>query len=119
MRSIVVLVVFTLFSFATARCVDAGVMLGESPAVIAPCASAMTANLTQLQAEKQHGCSFRQGESGGLSGFSINLVQTVSHSATVGETGFLGTQLVVSCVLELANEVLPVSPVLDGLLKPA
>jgi len=119
MRTIIVLTVFTLFFFATARCVDAGVMLGESPPVITQCSSAMMANLTPLQEEEQQRCGFRQSEPSGLSGSSVNTVQTVGQSATVGEMDFLGPQLVLSWVLDLTNEILPISPVLDGLLKPS
>lgn len=119
MRSIVMFTAFTLFFFATARCVDAGVMLGESPAVITQCPSAMMANLTPLQAEEQQRCSFRPNESSGMSGFSINGNQTAGQSAAIGELRCPDPQAIMSHVLELANEILPISPVLDGLLKPA
>lgn len=119
MRTIVALTAFVLFSLATARCVDAGVILGESPAVISQCTAAMMANLPPLQEEEQQRSSFRQSESSGLSGFSVNVVQAVAQSATIGETGIVAATLVRCGFLTISNAVLPPSPVIDGLLKPS
>lgn len=119
MRTIVTLTVFAVFFFATARCVDAGVMLAESPAVVTQCTAAMMADLTPLQEEEQQRCSFGQSEPSGLSGSSVNTVQTVGQLATVGEMGFVAAMLVRCGFLTISNAVLPPSPVIDGLLKPS
>ncbi len=119
MRTIVVLTVFSLIFFATARCVDAGVMLRGTPAVSSQCPSAMLANSTPLQEKQQPRFSSLQNESSGLCGVSIVTVQTVAHSAVVDEIGFPSPQLMLLGALDLVDEILPINPVLSGLLKPA
>ena len=119
MRKIVVLTVITLIALATARCADAGVMLGESPAVIAQDASSLSAPLTSLQPEEQKRGSFRQGESSAMSGFSISVSQPVSQNAVVGAIVSTRPPFLLLGVLRLSNETLPVAPILDGLLKPS
>jgi hypothetical protein len=119
MRNIVVLTAFTLFIFATTRCADAGVMLGESPSVIATNAASVSADLTPLQQEEQKQGNFHQGESSGMSGFSTNSVQTVGQPATIGTLEASLQQSHLLAFLELSNECLPASPLLDSLLKPS
>ncbi len=118
MRTIVALTVFSLFFFATARCVDAGVMLGESPTVISQCTAPMMVNLTPFQEEEQQRCSFRQSESSGLSGSSINTVQTVGQSATAHPQLLPVAPSVVER-LYVVNDARPHSPFLEKPPKPA
>jgi hypothetical protein len=119
MRTIVILTVITLFALATSRCADAGVMLGESPAVIAQDASSMSAELTPLQQEEQKRGSFHQGEPSGMSGFSVSVSQTVVQAATGDSFANLIHQPPLLGLLGISNEALPVSPELDSLLKPS
>ncbi|HBJ37988.1 MAG TPA: hypothetical protein DDZ51_25170 [Planctomycetaceae bacterium] len=119
MRTIVALTVITLFALATARCADAGVMLGDSPAVIAQDASSLSADLTPLQKEEQKRGSFHQGESSAMYGFSISVSQTVVQSATGASFENLIQQPPLLGLLGISNEALPVSPELDSLLKPS
>ncbi|HBJ34791.1 MAG TPA: hypothetical protein DDZ51_08515 [Planctomycetaceae bacterium] len=119
MHKIVVFTVITLFALATARCANAGVMLGESPAVIGPDASLMSVESKPLHQEKQKQGNFHQGESSGMSGFSVSVSQTYSQSAAVGVEDVSRPHLFLSCVLKIANEVLPVDPALGSLLKPS
>ena len=119
MRTFVVLTVITLFALSTARCADAGVMLGESPAVITQDASSLSADLTPLQQEEQKRCGFRQSELAGMSGFSPSASQTLSQSAATSEIEILAPQPTLSGASMLANSILPQSPVFDGLLKPS
>jgi hypothetical protein len=118
MRTIVVLTVITLFALSTARCADAGVMLGESPSVIAQDSSSISAQMP-LQQEEQKRFGFRKNESSGLSGFTVSLSHSVCQSAAAFENGIPEPNAILLDVLRLANDALPVSPVLCGLLKPS
>jgi len=123
MRAFTSLAVFTLFVFASIRCVDAGVMLSKTPPVIEATPS-MHGSWESIAAHPaQPGQQQRQGvwqsESSGMSGISVNTSPTVGQFAVVWELELSVPQPLLSHWITLANAVLPPSPVFDGLLKPS
>jgi hypothetical protein len=125
MRAFTSLAVFTLFVFASVRCVDAGVMLSKTPAVIAETPSmhgsweSMAADWMAAQPDQDQGQGVWQSESSGMSGISVNTSPTVGQFAVVWEPELSVPQPLLSHWITLANAVLPPSPVFDGLLKPS
>lgn len=119
MGKITTLAVFMLFCLASVRCVQGGVILGDSPVVINGCSAAMAADSMAAQKEQQQRSNIRQLESFAIFGSSIMTGQTVSPSAAVWEIEILLPQPTPSSFLTLANAILPASPVINGLLKPS
>lgn len=118
MRNISTLATFVIFMFATSRCVEAGVILGDSPAVIIQGTASMVVNITPIESREHQHSDFRQGESPGMTGSAVSLGPTLAQSANIGGREFPETQSAICGILLLANAVLPPNPVLNGLLKP-
>ena len=117
MRTLTSLAVFTLFFFASVRCVDAGVMVRETPTVgVIGEGKAIVWMAVEQEEQRNDVC---QGDSSGMSGISVNSSQTVSQPAAVWPGEALLPQPMPSNRLKLGNAVPPPGPVLDGLLKPS
>ena len=109
---------FSLFFFASVRCVDAGVMLRKTPTTVA-IGEWKAIDWMAAEHEEQQRPGVCQGDSSGMSGISGNANQTVNHSAAVWALEILVPQPMPSNLLTLANAILPHCPVLDGLFKPS